>query len=86
MTRYDEISKIALSVLDNAEKCKNCGKNHLVDISFKDKSIDDLIDILETTQEILADNTGDNRLTTAINIFRAIVHQELELRDKERYK
>jgi hypothetical protein len=72
MTRYDEISKVALSV-DNAEY-------------IKDKTIDDLIDILETTQEILADNTGDEKLTNAINIFRAVIHQELELRDKERYK
>jgi hypothetical protein len=73
MTRYDEISKLALSILDNAEYVQK-------------QSIDDLIDILETTQEILADNTGDDRLTKAINIYRNVIHQELELRDKDRYK
>ncbi len=72
MTRYEEITKIALSV-HNAEYIQN-------------KTIDDLIDILETTQEILADNSGDDKLTNAINIFRAVIHHELELRDKERYK
>jgi len=73
LNNYEEISKIALSILDNAEYLKN-------------KSIDDLIDILETTQEILADNTGDERLTKAINIFRDVIQLDLETREKEQYK
>ena len=53
---------------------------------FLSKTDDELVDILETTQEILVDNSGDEKLYGAVSLFRTICQMQLQMRGTEEYK
>lgn len=82
---YKVISNVALNILTDSEK-QTRNLHVSLAVLFDDNTIDDLINVLETTQEILADNTGDERLTKAVQLLRSMTKMELDKRDKERYK
>ena len=53
---------------------------------FLSKTEEELVDILETTQEILVDNSGDEKLYGAVSIFRTICQMQLQMRGTEEFK
>jgi len=53
---------------------------------FLSKTDEEMVDILETTQEILVDNSGDEKLYGAVSIFRTICQMQLQWRGTEEYK
>ena len=69
--KYDEVIKLA-ELFENGSDASR----HILNNTFRELDNEGLIDVMETSREVLFDNTGDEALTKAVMQLMELVQME----------
>lgn len=69
--KYDEVMKLA-ELFENGSDASRI----IINQTFRDLDNEGLIDVMETSREVLYDNTGDEALTKAVMHIMELVQME----------